>query len=161
MATHHMTSLFLLLSCFALNLTRFGFVVLTIFAISNPILHAAKIANQLNAPNPIRLSGFALFALLFFVSRVVMVPFVILYPAMYLSRYWVPYAVEDLKIYYIFLNLLLLSLYVMQLIWMKSIIRVLRKASHSGIDAASNLSRKLDPSKRYTCSSEDGHDKTN
>lgn len=46
--THHCASLTLLLAACGLNLFRMGIVVLTLFSISNPALHAAKIVNQLD-----------------------------------------------------------------------------------------------------------------
>lgn len=150
MALHHLMSVVLLLACFAFNVIRFGNVVITIFGISNPALHVAKIANQLNAPDLIRIGLFAFFALLFFLTRVVLVPFVVLFPAAVRTKEWIGYAIEELRGCYLTLNALLVMLYIMQLFWMRSIVRVLRKASHSGADAASALSSKLDPAKRYS-----------
>jgi hypothetical protein len=149
MAAHHMASLALLLASRGLHLTRFGIVVLALFGMSNPALHLAKIANQLNASSRVRIGAFAAFAMVFFVTRVLMVPFIVLGPAAKYSRDWIPYAVEDFPGYYAGLNVLLAVLYVLQWVWMGAILRVLRKALDDGADAASKLSARVDPAKRY------------
>lgn len=60
-------------------------LVLGTFALSNPLLHLAKICNQLNVPG-LRLGGFLLFAATFFATRVLLVPWAVLKPAMLDSR---------------------------------------------------------------------------
>lgn len=67
------------------NLTRIGVLVLATFAISNPLLHFAKICNQLSL-GPLKIGGFVLFAVAFFLSRVLLVPWAVLKPAMLDSR---------------------------------------------------------------------------
>ncbi len=148
MMIHHCASIALLIASCGLNLTRMGVVVLTLFGISNPTLHAAKITNQLHL-GKFRAPAFSFFALTFFITRVLMVPFVVLLPALVHSRHWIDYAVEDFHRSYTVLNLLLWALYAMQLVWMWAILRVLRQAAEKGMDAASNLSVKVDPAKRY------------
>jgi hypothetical protein len=148
MMIHHCASIALLIASCGLNLTRMGVVVLTLFGISNPALHAAKITNQLHL-GKIRAPAFSFFALTFFVTRVLLVPPVVLVPALVHSRHWIQYAVEDFHTAYSILNLLLWALYAMQLVWMWAILRVLRQAAENGMDAASKLSIKVDPAKRY------------
>ena len=149
MMVHHGASIALLIASCGLNLTRMGVVVLTLFGISNPALHAAKIVNQLHL-GKVRAPAFTFFALTFFVTRVLMVPPVVLIPALVSSRHWISYAIEDFHTAYSVLNLLLWALYAMQLVWMWAILRVLRQAAgKGGMDAASNLSAKVDPAKRY------------
>ena len=53
-----------------------GVLVLCLFNVSNPFLHVAKILNQLGLPA--RVPAFAAFAAIFFVTRVVLVPYSIL-----------------------------------------------------------------------------------
>ncbi len=53
-----------------------GVLVLCLFNISNPFLHAAKVCNQLGMPA--RMPAFALFAAVFFLTRVLLVPYSIL-----------------------------------------------------------------------------------
>ena len=59
------------------NLTRLGTVVLGTFAMSNPLLHLAKICNQLSL-GPLKIGGFMIFALIFFLSRILLVPWAVL-----------------------------------------------------------------------------------
>lgn len=148
MMIHHCASIALLIASCGLNLTRMGVVVLTLFGISNPALHAAKITNQLHL-GKFRLPAFSFFALTFCVTRVLMVPSVVLIPALVHSRHWIGYAIEDFHTAYAVLNLLLWALYAMQLVWMWAVLRVLRQAAGKGMDEASKLSAKVDPAKRY------------
>lgn len=148
MMLHHVASLLLLVLSKGCNLTRGGVVVLTLFSISNPALHAAKICNQL-IPN-IRVIVFCVFSLLFFITRVVMVPLVILRLSLAESRRVIPYAVEDFYVTYVIINALLVALYIMQLQWMWAIVRVLKKSASEGSNAAAELSSKLDPAKRFS-----------
>lgn len=128
--------------------------MLTLFGISNPFLHFAKICNQLNMR--IKMPAFALFALLFLVTRVLMVPPVILIPTLVDSRSMLPFAVADFFPAYLIFNVLLVVLYSLQLMWMMSIYRVLVKAATVGADAASKLSAKIDPAKRFEVESPRG-----
>lgn len=148
MMLHHCASLALLIGSCGLNLSRMGIVVLTLFGISNPVLHAAKIANQLHIER-IRMPLFGAFALTFCITRVILVPPIVLIPALVHSRQWIPYALEDFHNAYVVLNVLLSVLYIMQLGWMWAILRVLRQAAENGMDAASRLSAQVDPAKRY------------
>lgn len=147
MQLHHLVSVAMLVASLGLNLSRMGVVVLALFGISNPVLHAAKIVNQLHVPG--RMIAFGAFAAAFLTTRVLAVPAVILVPAGLRSRQWIPYAVEDFHAAYLVLNVLLWVLYAMQLVWMAAIFRVLRQAATKGADAASEMSAKVDPAKRY------------
>eukprot|EP00890_Picochlorum_soloecismus_P003216 jgi/Picsp_1/3896/NSC_01408-R1_lag1 longevity assurance homolog 6 len=151
MKMHHAASLLLLILSRAFNLTRGGVLVLTLFGISNPSLHAAKICNQLLPCW--RIAAFGMFSLLFFITRVVLVPAIILRLTIFMSRNIIPYAVEDFFGPYILFNGLLILLYLMQLQWMVAIVRVLKKSATAGSEAAADLSAKLDPAKRFaaTC----------
>lgn len=62
-----------------------GTLVLCLFAVSNPLLHIAKICNQLSL-GPLKIGGFVLFAAAFFATRVAMVPLAVLKPALLDSR---------------------------------------------------------------------------
>ena len=79
------------------NLTRLGVVVLACFAISNPLLHFAKICNQLSLGS-LKIGGFVMFALAFFLSRVLLVPVAVLKTALFDSRCagWLAWRVGDL-----------------------------------------------------------------
>lgn len=54
-------------------------------AAANPLLHAAKICNQLSL-GPLKIGGFLVFAAVFFVSRVLLVPWAVIKPALLDSR---------------------------------------------------------------------------
>ena len=145
MMIHHCASMALLIASCGLNLTRMGIIVLTLFGISNPALHAAKIANQLHLK--FRVPAFGVFAVAFLVTRVMLVPPFVLLPAAIHSRDWVGYAVRDFHTAYIALNILLVILYCMQLVWMWAIGRVLKHANDP--EKASRVSAAVDPAKRY------------
>jgi len=147
MMAHHAASLALLLAAVGLNLTRMGLLVLTLFGLSNPLLHAAKLANQLDLR--VKVGAFAAFAAVFLATRVLLVPPVVLIPAAVGSWRAVPYAMRDFLPAYVAINALLAALYALQLVWMRAIMRVLVRAATAGADAASSLSAQVDPSKRY------------
>lgn len=148
MVIHHCASLALILVSYGANLTRIGTVVLAVFAMSNPLLHAAKICNQLSL-GPLKIGGFLVFAAVFFVSRVLLVPWAVLKPALLDSRTVIPYVLADFPAIYWGVNALLALLYVLQLMWMHGIVRVIRQALTHGADAASKMSAQIDPAKRY------------
>lgn len=122
MVLHHCATLALVFASFGFNLTRIGVLVLALFAVSNPLLHAAKIVNQLGLA-PLRTPAFGAFALAFFVTRVVMVPRVVLKPAVLDSRTLIPHAVADFPVLYAAISGLLAALYVLNLSWMWGIAR--------------------------------------
>lgn len=153
MLVHHGATLALILLSYGTNLTRMGVVVLALFAISNPLLHVAKICNQLNL-GPLKVGGFMAFALAFLVSRVLLVPWAVLKVALVDSRRQLPFAVEDFHAIWLLICALLTALYVMQLVWMRGILRVLRSAAQHGSEAASRMSARLDPAKRYAVHAE-------
>ncbi|WPT15334.1 Ceramide synthase hyl-1 [Picochlorum sp. SENEW3] len=153
MKMHHVASLLLLFLSKAFNLTRGGILVLTLFSISNPALHAAKICNQM-AP-AVRVPMFIVFSALFMVTRVIMVPFIILRMSIFESVKLIPYAVKDFMVPFIAFNVLLVLLYVMQIQWMWAIIKVLKKSAVEGASAAAELSTELDPSKRFASTNEE------
>jgi hypothetical protein len=62
-----------------------GVLLLALMAVSNPLLHAAKICNQL-ALDALRMPAFAAFAAVFFVTRVVLLPLLVLKPALLDAR---------------------------------------------------------------------------
>jgi hypothetical protein len=51
--------------------------VLGTFAMSNPLLHLAKICNQLSLGS-LKIGGFMIFAIVFFFSRILLVPWAVL-----------------------------------------------------------------------------------
>ncbi|EFN55716.1 hypothetical protein CHLNCDRAFT_52373 [Chlorella variabilis] len=155
MLIHHAASLTLIVISYVTNLTRLGTVVLGTFAMSNPLLHLAKICNQLSL-GPLKIGGFMIFALIFFLSRILLVPWAVLKVTWLDCRHEVPYAVEDFWAIHLVYSLLLTLLYAMQLLWMRGILRVLRSALQHGSDAASHMSARIDPAKRYKVGADPG-----
>lgn len=147
MQIHHLVTMAMLVGSLGMNLSRMGVVALALFGISNPVLHFAKIANQLHAPW--RMIAFGGFAAAFLITRVLAVPAVILVPAGLRSRQWISYAIEDFHVAYMVLNGLLWVLYGMQLVWMAAIFRVLLQAATKGANAALETAAQVDPAKRY------------
>jgi hypothetical protein len=147
MTAHHAATAALLLAARGCGLERLGVAVLALFGLSNPLLHAAKVANQLDARG--KIAAFAAFAAAFFLTRVLLVPRVVLAPSAVQSRLVLPYAVADFHFTYLAFNALLWVLYALQLLWMRSILRVLWQAATGGADAASRMSARCDPAKRY------------
>ncbi|GAB4823050.1 hypothetical protein N2152v2_010096 [Parachlorella kessleri] len=147
MLIHHVATLALVVLSYGLGLTRIGVLVLCLFNVSNPFLHAAKFLNQLALPA--RVPVFAAFATIFFVTRVVLVPYSILRVTVWDSWRQVPQVIQDFFGYYVLFNSLLGLLAGLQLLWMWGIGRVLRQAITVGGESASRLSTHVDPSKRY------------
>ncbi|PSC69361.1 ceramide synthase 5 [Micractinium conductrix] len=148
MLLHHCATLTLIVASYGTNLTRMGVLVLALFAVSNPLLHIAKICNQLSL-GPMKIGGFVVFAAAFFVTRVLLAPWAVLKVAAVDTMRVMPYAREDFPTWWWGINVLLAVLYLMQLLWMKGIFRVLRSAAQHGSQAASAMSAKVDPAKRY------------
>lgn len=119
---HHLGTLGLLMLSLLKNLGVLGVLILAVFNMSSPFMHIAKIAYNLDMRRT-RLILFALFALVFFITRVILLPMTVLKCAL----------VDALKenvalfgwIYYFAGNAALHALYVLQLVWMYKIIRVL------------------------------------
>jgi hypothetical protein len=148
MLAHHAVSLALIAASRALNFVRIGTRLLALFAASNPLLHAAKAASQLEARARVPL--FAAFAAAFFATRVLAAPLAVLAPVLRAGGAEVlPHAVADFKAYHAAFCAALVALYALQLVWGAAIVRVLAKAARGGADAAAELSARVDPSGRF------------
>jgi hypothetical protein len=147
MIIHHFAALATLLVSYAVHFNRIGILILAVFNLSNPFLHLAKTCNQLEV-EALRVPAFAFFAATFFVSRIVMVPLLILWPGVVGIMSVVSPAVLQLPAFwgiYGVLNSLMAVLYILQLVWMRSIFRLLRAAVQHGGVVASKMSVKVDP----------------
>ncbi|GFR52967.1 hypothetical protein Agub_g15615 [Astrephomene gubernaculifera] len=128
MHLHHGSTLTLLFISFTFNLHRIGVLVLFVLNLSNPFLHVAKVAHYTGARSD-KLT-FLLFAVTFFVSRILVFPAVVLKASLLDSVRANPAflaADQHLPVYAI-ANLLLLALMVMQVQWFRGIVRLLAKA---------------------------------
>lgn len=127
MHVHHAATLSLITISFLLQLHRAGILVLTLLNISNPFLHVAKVAHYLDVgfiDNLLFLS----FALVFFVTRLVVFPFVVLRATLIQSYVSQPAFLTHYLPVYATTNLLLGLLMVMQVMWMAAIVKLLTKA---------------------------------
>ena len=115
----HAASLALIMMSYSYNLTYFAFVVLAILVSTNPLFHLSKALRVLNSP--LAKPTFALFALVFFVTRVVLYPMwfvrIILWDS---YQYWK----DDRFELYIMCNVILIALFAMQLVWFHKIMRL-------------------------------------
>ncbi|GLC44142.1 hypothetical protein PLESTB_000924800 [Pleodorina starrii] len=128
MHLHHFSTIALLLISFTLNLYRSGVLVLCLLNVSNPFLHVAKVVHYVEAPAD--KVTFLLFAVAFFVSRIVVYPLVVLRATLVESwQVHPPFLVADQHLgVYLAANVLLLLLMGMQLQWFAGIVRLLTKA---------------------------------
>eukprot|EP00887_Chlorella_sp_A99_P006897 scaffold2.g6897.t1 len=150
MVLHHCATLALIVVSTAMGLSRMGVLVLSLYSFSNPFLHLAKAINQLEVARARAPAvAFAAFAAVFFASRVLAVPALVLKPALLDSRRNLPpAALARFGYLYWGINSLLWAIYLLQLVWLRAIARVLSAAAASP-EAASRVSKQLDPSRRY------------
>eukprot|EP00803_Ostreobium_quekettii_P001209 evm.model.scf_206EXC.4 EVM.evm.TU.scf_206EXC.4 scf_206EXC:37382-37828(+) len=123
MAVHHVLAVCLIVAGYGLGLTRLGVVALAVFNLSNPFLHASKVANNLQMAR-CRVALFALFGATFFVSRVVLLPAVIMKCTLLET---LPVLAREPRMWWAYYggNAVIAALYLMQLMWMAKILRVL------------------------------------
>lgn len=125
MAVHHLVTLFLIIVGYARNIMRFGTLMLAVFNASNPFLHISKVANTMKMARA-RVFLFALFGVMFFLTRVVLLPATVMRCTLVETRV-VLKSVPYMWWLYYFGNMLLVGLYGMQLVWMSKIVRVLTR----------------------------------
>lgn len=119
MLVHHVVTIVLMLFGYYGGLHRYGMMASTVLDTSNTLLHAAKAVHATGLPAVAGLQDalFKLFALTFFVVRVVAPPPVMLYPglkwggAMPATRYYVT-------------NGLMFIIYGLQIMWFAKIVRI-------------------------------------
>eukprot|EP00195_Chlamydomonas_chlamydogama_P016296 CAMPEP_0202898964 /NCGR_PEP_ID=MMETSP1392-20130828/7342_1 /ASSEMBLY_ACC=CAM_ASM_000868 /TAXON_ID=225041 /ORGANISM="Chlamydomonas chlamydogama, Strain SAG 11-48b" /LENGTH=287 /DNA_ID=CAMNT_0049585039 /DNA_START=91 /DNA_END=954 /DNA_ORIENTATION=- len=129
MVAHHVITMTLILAAYLTNLASFSIMWMALFDISNPILHIAKVFNNVNEVPLFQILAhavFAVFALLFLVARVVATPFSVLYPAMVTSRGVLPTGMT------IAFCILMVLVYALQIFWFYRILLILLGASEGG-----------------------------
>eukprot|EP00882_Tetradesmus_deserticola_P019023 GHRQ01020465.1.p2 GENE.GHRQ01020465.1~~GHRQ01020465.1.p2 ORF type:complete len:120 (+),score=51.19 GHRQ01020465.1:984-1343(+) len=77
MGAHHLATVALVVLSYMLNVHLVGLVVFGTLNLSNPLLHLSKLASCLEFKTA-KMALFALFAAVFFVTRVVLFPYFIL-----------------------------------------------------------------------------------
>eukprot|EP01023_Acetabularia_acetabulum_P011430 TRINITY_DN15252_c0_g1_i7.p4 TRINITY_DN15252_c0_g1~~TRINITY_DN15252_c0_g1_i7.p4 ORF type:complete len:131 (+),score=9.51 TRINITY_DN15252_c0_g1_i7:82-474(+) len=115
-------SLLLILASQKLGLQRIGVLTMASLNVSTPFLHIAKISKIFDGCQVSKRSKclFGLFGILFFVSRIIIFPVTVLKCALIDG-----FQLEEYRLYYIAINLLLLVLQVMQVMWMIRIVRIM------------------------------------
>lgn len=119
---HHVGTLALLALSLLKNLGVLGVLILAVFNMSSPFMHTAKIAYNLDMRRT-RYILFGLFALVFFSTRVILLPLTVLKCVLFDALK------ENVTLfgwcYYYAGNVALHALYILQLVWMYKIVRVL------------------------------------
>jgi hypothetical protein len=125
MILHHAASLTLIVLSYSYNLTYFGFVLLSLLIGTNPLLHMSKVLVILKSP--LAKPTFMLFALMFFVTRVVLFPTWFMRITLWdLHPYWK----NDRFELYVASNVFLGVLFALQLVWFQRVIRFVAGASN-------------------------------
>lgn len=91
---------------------------------------------------------FVAFAIVFVLSRVVILPLTIMRYVAYGYQESMPHAREDFPWYILAFNVGLVALYILNLIWMRGIIKILLHARTSGFQQAGHIAHKHDPTAR-------------
>ena len=131
MAIHHFSTLILLLWSYTSGTVQIGCIVLLVHDLSDPVLEAAKLFNY--AKIEIISSGFfVLFMFVFWISRLVMFPMMVLKP-IFTQAAPILYRIHgNLRIYY-GCNILLWVLMILNLMWSFTIFKALvRKVTAGG-----------------------------
>ncbi|KAG2445646.1 hypothetical protein HXX76_000256 [Chlamydomonas incerta] len=120
MVAHHIATMTLLMLGYVTNITRMQVMWQALFDISNPILHTAKALNAsgVKAVANVKWAVFILFAMSFFVCRVVLGPCSIIWPSFTVAPQWLPpslcYPCWALMVF----------VYILQLIWFYKIVEI-------------------------------------
>lgn len=132
MVVHHVITMAMMWYGYYRGLHRYGLMATALFDASNPLLHAAKAVNYADLPSLTGLKDalFKCFAAVFFLVRLVLPPFVLIYPGLTLGRVLPP------ATFYI-TNGLLIAVCSIQLFWFAKIVRIaVGGASEEEEDAA-------------------------
>ncbi|KAF8073226.1 Cers5 [Scenedesmus sp. PABB004] len=129
MGAHHLATVALIVTSYLLNVHLVGLLVFGVLNLSSPLLHLSKLASNLEMRRA-KTGLFAAFAAVFFVTRVLVFPYVVLKGAVHdapagiraITQYFWP------CVCWLGCNALLLVLCGMQFVWFKAVLRVLRAA---------------------------------
>jgi len=128
MEFHHVVTLALIIWSYSTGFTQIGVVTFFIFNQSNPLLHLSKLTNYMEWKS-IRAYMFILFAATFFLSRVVLLPLVVIRS----TFFELPRAVsredwEGAVVYtWYTTNACLGALWLLNVYWLKPILRVIKR----------------------------------
>merc|ERR1712072_60801 len=137
MEFHHLITLSLVIWSYVTGMTQvIGVVTFFIFNQSNPLLHLSMLSNYMEMRNA-RAFLFFLFAAVFFVSRIILLPVVVIQS----TWFQMPLAVSQkewteghsLVYTWYVVNALLIALWLLNVYWLKPIIRIIGR-NLSGMD---------------------------
>eukprot|EP00039_Didymoeca_costata_P032953 m.40076 g.40076 ORF g.40076 m.40076 type:complete len:405 (+) comp9622_c0_seq1:162-1376(+) len=129
MFVHHIATLSLLILSYVTNYIRIGTLILLVHDVSDVFLEGAKLVNYVKGSHIICDILFAIFACVFFLTRLVAFPFFILRPvlvdphAFTYKGVWLAYAV---------FRIALLTLQLLHVMWFRIIARMIYKAITEG-----------------------------
>jgi ceramide synthetase len=124
MGAHHIATVALVLLSYMLNVHLLGLMVFGLLNVSSPLLHLSKLASTLEYKKT-KTVLFATFAVVFFMTRCVVFPYIIIKSAMYDPLLTVRGVLQYFMPFYLLCNVLLLVLCVMQGVWFRAIVRIL------------------------------------
>lgn len=125
---HHLVTLTLLLFSYLLNFHRIGLVVLVLHDVSDVFLHIAKAFHYAKA-EILKSFFFGIFAIVFFITRLVILPIVIF------SIWWEPQEYHDISLYWrqiVFWKIILGTLQVLHVLWFITIFKIVIRSLKSG-----------------------------
>eukprot|EP00878_Enallax_costatus_P008215 GHUV01008588.1.p1 GENE.GHUV01008588.1~~GHUV01008588.1.p1 ORF type:complete len:229 (+),score=38.29 GHUV01008588.1:561-1247(+) len=122
MGAHHLATVALVVLSYMLNVHLLGLMVFALLNVSSPLLHMSKLASCLEF-NLAKTVLFVMFGFVFFVTRCVAFPYVIIKSAMYDPFFTVRGLAQYFMPFYLACNVLLLVLCVMQGVWFSAIVK--------------------------------------
>ena len=136
MEFHHVVTLALVIWSYATGFTRVGVLTFFVFNQSNPLLHLSKLVNYtLGAEGSLNLIAFLAFTAVYFVSRIVLLPAVVIRSTLLdLPGAVTPEEWSGAVVYtWYTTNALLLALWALNVWWLRPIVRVIAR-NVSGVD---------------------------
>ncbi|KAI8474949.1 MAG: TLC domain-containing protein [Monoraphidium minutum] len=127
MDLHHVSTVGLIVASYFLNFHTFGLLIFTLLNVSSPILHASKLANTLDWRQA-KVALFALFALVFALTRVLLFPYVVIRAPVMEAYTQIPRITQLPRFFWTWMMfiVLLMVLAVMQAYWFLAIVKILR-----------------------------------
>ena len=130
MDLHHVSTIGLIVLSYLLNFHTLGLLVFTLLNVSSPLLHASKLANTLDWRRA-KVALFALFAVVFAGTRVLVFPYVVCRAAVYNAWRDIPRLTQIRLFFWIWMSFiaLLLVLAAMQAWWFVAIVKILKQVT--------------------------------
>lgn len=124
MDLHHISTVALVVLSYLFNLQTLGLLVFTLLNVSSPLLHASKLANTLDWRRA-KVALFALFAVVFALTRVMVFPYVVVRAAILNAYRDIPGISTNTYFFWTWMSfiILLLLLAAMQGWWFMAIVK--------------------------------------